>query len=287
MFCARALGEQEPSTFFRKEGVPRAEMLATLVKPSVLVEPSDARGRTRLGGVPDLAIGRAWPRASDGAPMLFVAQVDLAELGGTPVSDQLPNQGLLAWFYAPVVHGGHQPPELAITWSGAQPVARAEAIGHVLPEHGANLRRWWSIPPSGRESPFLHSLGLTDAERDAWGDFVGEWYAEEMDVRGHRLLGYAENAEAYLAAALDTDEALRTRFFGRSVRDRAIEPYADADLAARAKAFRLLFEVCGDEALGVSWGDGAPTSFMLHEASSTTLEAQSPTSLAATSCFAT
>lgn len=55
-------------------------------------------GDSKLGGLPDLPRGAAWP-AKDGRPLAFLAQIDLAAVphpGGEP---RLPREGLLSFFY--------------------------------------------------------------------------------------------------------------------------------------------------------------------------------------------
>ena len=52
-------------------------------------------GASKLGGVPDLPAGVAWPEWKTGY-LTFVAQVNLAEL---PEIDSFPNGGMLSFFY--------------------------------------------------------------------------------------------------------------------------------------------------------------------------------------------
>lgn len=81
-----------------------AEALAELnarAQPCVRLVPGGA-GRSRLGGVPDLA--GAWPRY-EGRPLSCVAQLDLAELRAVGGPDWLPDQGRLLFFYE-LEHGG-------------------------------------------------------------------------------------------------------------------------------------------------------------------------------------
>ena len=54
-----------------------------------------SKGDSKLGGLPDLPPGLAWPQWKNGF-LTFVAQVNLAEL---PANDLLPNIGLLSFFY--------------------------------------------------------------------------------------------------------------------------------------------------------------------------------------------
>jgi Domain of unknown function (DUF1963) len=56
---------------------------------------SIAIGASKLGGLPDLPPGLAWPEWKSGY-LTFVAQVNLAEL---PAGDLLPDVGMLSFFY--------------------------------------------------------------------------------------------------------------------------------------------------------------------------------------------
>jgi hypothetical protein len=58
-------------------------------------------GQTRFGGDPDLPRSLVWPEV-EGEPLVFVAQLDLAELARWPEARELPSQGLLSCFYAPI-----------------------------------------------------------------------------------------------------------------------------------------------------------------------------------------
>lgn len=61
--------------------------------------------RTRVGGDPDLPPGFEWPLC-EGAPMTFVAQLDLAELAAYEAASELPAAGVLSFFYAPLAPEG-------------------------------------------------------------------------------------------------------------------------------------------------------------------------------------
>lgn len=54
-------------------------------------------GASRVGGAPDLPDEVPWPADRAGRPLSFVAQLDLAALPA--VDDDLPREGLLAFFY--------------------------------------------------------------------------------------------------------------------------------------------------------------------------------------------
>lgn len=78
-----------------KRLVQKAVLLRT--KPSM--ENRIPVGATKIGGRPDLPIEVAWPVFSDGKPLAFLAQINLAEIArvGNPIKG-LPSEGLLSVF---------------------------------------------------------------------------------------------------------------------------------------------------------------------------------------------
>lgn len=62
--------------------------------------PPHTTGETRLGGDPDLPPDLPWPEV-DGQLLIFVAQFDLAALAHHPAARELPDHGLLSFFYQP------------------------------------------------------------------------------------------------------------------------------------------------------------------------------------------
>ena len=79
------------AALLRGAGVPRAEELASLALPCVVLttRPAGRETRTRIGGLPDLAVDRQWPRSRYGSPLTFIGQIDLAVLAGTAVAGEL------------------------------------------------------------------------------------------------------------------------------------------------------------------------------------------------------
>lgn len=61
--------------------------------------PAPAAGASRMGGLPDLPVGTAWP-VFDGRPLNFIAQVDLGELPAVPGHEVMPGAGRLLFFFA-------------------------------------------------------------------------------------------------------------------------------------------------------------------------------------------
>ncbi|GAB3222629.1 YwqG family protein [Hymenobacter seoulensis] len=58
-------------------------------------------GSSKMGGAPDLPIGRQWPtESSPEVPLAFVAQISLADITAADEEGLLPRQGLLSFFYS-------------------------------------------------------------------------------------------------------------------------------------------------------------------------------------------
>jgi uncharacterized protein YwqG len=96
-----------------------ADALCALARYAIRLEPDpagspDPVGACRLGGTPDLPVDLPWPEG-DGGPLSFLMQINLAAVASTIPGDELPDRGLLAFFYDameqpwgfdPAHHGG-------------------------------------------------------------------------------------------------------------------------------------------------------------------------------------
>jgi uncharacterized protein YwqG len=111
-----------------------------------------ATGVSRLGGSADLPADVPWPTDDDGAPLSFIAQLDLRQMAAHDVQGLLPRGGMLSFFYA--------------------------AIG-LSPEAELTFTPW--------ESSTLDGLGMTRGELDAYADVL-----PSGDGAAHRLLGHPD-----------------------------------------------------------------------------------------------
>lgn len=176
-------------------------------------------GASRLGGLPDLPAGVAWPER-DGVPMEFIAQLRLAD-----VSDpRLPATGSLAFFYnsqwgtndmegpgccAVIFHDGSDdalvratPPR--VEWKSEY--ADVEQVAPFL--HGlAAVRFEPTLSVPGGVSPFIGA-----PLNEFWQDFHSEHHAALSGVAGPYqssfLLGYADEQDYVDAHANGTDDQL-------------------------------------------------------------------------------
>ena len=76
--------------------------LLSLVKPAIGLWPQPANANapikgSRLGGMPYAPPGWTWP-VEEGEPMLFIGQINCADISHLPGADVLPSHGVLAFF---------------------------------------------------------------------------------------------------------------------------------------------------------------------------------------------
>jgi uncharacterized protein YwqG len=189
------VGEHGPALVALRRNSIRihAEMLEDDVEDGLSV------GQSRIGGLPDLPRGTEWPRYGD-RPLVFVAQIDLAETA--PLDDEglLPRTGFLWFFYDALGHedfgdtawrGGARVFYRDVDRKELAPARPPEhaSVPAPFPAHALSLSTERMLPPL--ETPFLTLLDPSRGALHGFGDFL--WRSTEWDPERpiHRLLGYA------------------------------------------------------------------------------------------------
>jgi hypothetical protein len=198
-----------------------AEAVAALRRPALRLrlDPIDDEdeleiGSTRFGGDPDLPPTMAWPEV-DGEPMVFVAQLDLAELVRFDAAHELPREGLLSFFYSPF-----PPPDYRLEHSVA--VLHLRELAELqrrpaperarLPLHAIEFDEEALFPAI--ESSFCYETLLPEPKLLAWFQSLERQHAEnppvdyyalerfrfehsnfDPDRPIHRLLGHPESIQ--------------------------------------------------------------------------------------------
>ena len=105
------------------------ERVLAAIRPGYWLVPGNA-ARTRIGGLPDLAPGEAWPHGDDGTPYTFVAQIDCSALPPMVSAFAGPawgHGGALVRIFAALDGRVPEPgPAIALACAADAPVARAE-----------------------------------------------------------------------------------------------------------------------------------------------------------------
>jgi uncharacterized protein YwqG len=233
------------------ERVEREVLAFTLPALRLELTAGQRPGLTRFGGDPDLPEELSWPQW-DGAPLMFVGQLDLADLR----RPELPDRGVLSFFYGdPARAWGFDPAERGAARvlhfpDASALVPRPPPPG--MPEEApftpcsVSVREELTLPPA--DSAHAESLGLTAAERDGWLDLLEAIQPDHEVV--HRLLGHADPVQG------DMQLECQLVTHGLYVGDASgyQDPRAES-LAPGSIDWRLLLQVDSDESLGTMWGD--------------------------------
>lgn len=245
-----------------------AEQLRALRRPSIrlVVDPElhededeeyeddSAIGASRIGGAPDLPPGVEWPRI-EGAPLAFLAQIDLAELRGMAGAEDLPDSGLLAFFYDadartnhdaegnwcwPVRHRGgvrvlHFEGDPATFIRTAAPEEDAPHVFPAYPILRCESERM--MPPL--ESPFYEVLD-DEPHEQPWYSRFSQVVATSEDDRErpiHRMLGYISELQGdpYLEAHMYSTGRTFDGWQHNGARERALQ--------REATQWRLLLQI--------------------------------------------
>jgi hypothetical protein len=151
----------EIDVLFAEAGL--SEFAHVLPRPSVRIYPTRveqatlAIGVSKLGGHPDLPKDVAWPRAKDGEPMRFLAQLWVEDLAAHLPPGALPFGGTLSFFAA-----DHS--EVAVVCLAAGVCLERRDPPEDLFEKVAQARRV-DMPPVRTPHPRFKALGLPRSRR--------------------------------------------------------------------------------------------------------------------------
>lgn len=217
--------------------------LRRMVRPTLLMTTAPSPGFSKVGGLPELPGGLAWP-AGDQEPRAFVAQIDLAEVRAQNAFDWLPAEGRLHFFFDDDRNGAADVVQVVFS---TEPAGAAR-------EPPAPISKRWRFKEQRVGFARFNSVPSLD-----WLDLgVGAFEGSEEglsfadcdlgDGVQHRVGGFPEEIQGG-AMAIDCEYMRRgqTRNYGEEV--------PDAILRA-SKAWRLLLQVDSDPAIGMNWWDG-------------------------------
>lgn len=160
-------------------------------------------GASKLGGHPDLPAEFEWPRQEEGECLLFLLQLNLAELAPYDLDGMLPREGMLYFFYdvgpMPSVPYG-DPDGWAVRYYPGSDVTR-QCGPEDVKGYFASARPEFATRP---EIPFLESdlvprEALEEGEYWKLGVFRDNYASkngQESDIC-HKLLGHARSVQTY------------------------------------------------------------------------------------------
>jgi len=242
----------------------RADAILNAALPAIRLKPTPAAGTfpegvSRFGGLPDLASGQRWPSTASG-PLAFVAQINLAAVRASAAGRDLPETGLLSFFFDPTqAHWGFDPKDAghaAVLYAPAGPYRRAEPPANLdeggrFVECGIAFHERLTLPSP--DSTAFTELGLAPEQREQYLSLI-DAIREHGSFEGEGcswLLGHADPVQD---GSMQEECALVTGglYCGEG------PPITDPRhriLARRASDWRLLLQVASEEAAGMMWGD--------------------------------
>jgi len=247
----------------------RRSIEATLA-PSVALMSSAVPGglaSSRLGGVPLVPWGTAWPQSPNG-PMTFIGQLNFEHLAvHLPINAGLPRRGLLGLFYDVQEQPWGFDPKDRAHWRVVYVPEPSEAVVLVPPLAVRDVL----APTALSAAPALSWPAPVDACRARFpAGFnrylcrsYGRWYQERAGTGSgkHRFGGHADwlegdgRAEANLAASGAYCGALSSSGFE-----------AASERAPGLSAWRLLWQVDTDANAGLTWSGGGRLFLLIRSA---------------------
>jgi uncharacterized protein YwqG len=242
-------------------------MVSIRVKTAKIAAGDRKPGSSKLGGMPDLPEGTAWPQCN-GVPMALLAQLRMEDVAPYDLDGRLPKAGMLYFFYEAMGQAWGFDPKHQGNWAVIYHDGDPDKLRPAVPPTGlpkesrfpaCSLTFHIEITLPSWESRGVERLKLPEKERDAFIDLVdairGEGHAT------HRLLGHPDTIQGDMT--LECQLASHGIYVGNS------EGYADprrATLEPGADEWQLLLQVDSDEHnLGAMWGDCGRVYFWIRQ----------------------
>jgi uncharacterized protein YwqG len=234
-----------------REALPCVRLFTNRVSDSAI-----KIGASKLGGLPDLPDASEWP-CRNGAPLSFIAQINVTALPKFDGLEELPPNTLLSFFYdTRNLIFGWDPDEkscwrvVASSVSSAAPLKRRRRPKGLADEGVFTPCALFTKLEESLPDPYsriIELLKLTEAEQDAYScifeDLIDAWPR-------HQLFGHAKQWQN----DMQLDCQLISNGLSVSAPDWSSGPRRDA-LEAGVSDWRLLLQVDSDDNAGMLWGD--------------------------------
>jgi uncharacterized protein YwqG len=253
-----------------------ADQIIASIKPAIHISKVDSQesviGASRIGGLPDVPTDFQWVLSQD-LPLSFLAQINCADLQGLASAKNLPNSGILYFFYDAIEQPwGFDPSDRGGSAIIYHP-STENLIPSVLPE-GADIDNDWLFPSSAIQFREVLSLPSYDSlpfeqlaiPEDSVDDYVNliadvnELMAANEPI--HQMLGYSSNIQG--------DMQLECQLTSHEINCGDPSGYNDPiakDLEAGAADWLLLLQLDSDDDVEMMWGDMGMLYFWIQESS--------------------
>lgn len=244
---------------FEKAGLARVKKdIHYLVRPSIrlLTTPVDEAtlqpGVSKLGGLPDLPEGIAWPE-KQGQPQSFIAQIRLADVHAYDVDRVLPETGMLWFFYDSGQETYGEDPADRSGWSVLfaenAAVKRASAPTKLPAEarfHACSLSFGSEYTLSQQPQLEIPEFDWTEEEQTKYEQLLSTFPDAQDHASTHnRLLGNPDT--------IQDDMRQQCQLTSHGVTD--INDPRAAELLKGAMQWQLLLQIDSDAHAGMHWAN--------------------------------
>lgn len=245
-----------------------SQILLSLAQSAVQILPVNAENTidtacSKICGNPDLPAGMEWPKWN-GRPLSFLLQINLKDVAVFPVAQDLPNTGLLSFFYdAQEQPWGFDPADRG-RWKvfyfdtlKVKLLACSNPELNEEPDEGSLLqfKETLTLPPWG--SKVVGAIGFTESEDDAYMELM-----DEMGENcGHQMFGCPAQVQ-------DGDMQLECQLVTHGLHCGDGSGYKDPrkkELEKNAHQWHLLLQLDSDDGANMMWGDCGRLYFWIHE----------------------
>ncbi|MCD4737732.1 MAG: DUF1963 domain-containing protein [Anaerolineae bacterium] len=255
-----------------------AEALLGVTAPAIRLTTHEVKedtplGSTKLGGLPDLPPGVAWP-VVDGVLLEFVGQFRLADLTPYDAEGRLPQSGMLYFFFDGMLTGydrGEGKDRRAVLYYDGpldtlerrqEPAHHYDYLFSVYNACALDYETVWTLPPLeeiGDHEAFVPPVTPILTVIKEWATY--RELRKPLRDFSHRLLGHpdeVQGGEMRLQVALARDLAGRFAYRDYNYQNRD-------ELIAEMRRWRLLAQFTSDQLTDMSWGCGGLIYFWIRE----------------------
>lgn len=181
------------------------DAIAKLIKPAIGLKTRKATkldsaiGATRVGGEPDASDDFEWPEGEEG-PLLFVLQVNLADVAAFDLESQLPADGTLSLFSDQFGDDVR-----VFYWPKGTKLARQDWVPEeheAFTECGVDVLAELQLPPHSSNFVGVDDaiVSLGDQHEVYWDQVFLAWHGQQRPGNAgeagiHQMLGYAVNED--------------------------------------------------------------------------------------------
>ena len=230
------------------------------LKPEIWIQPSQVEeneikiGQSKIGGRPDLPTNMDWPKEENGKYFIFLAQINFEEVSN-PEIDQLPEKGIIYFFYSEGYTGGK-----TIFVEDLSSLERKEAPKAPHAISLSSSSRFNSKLTEGIFKPcrleFKNTYGLPDWQYEFVAEQLNEReeiaYSELPDYSNYTTKLFGHSNCAQYPMEYECEKVSRGYVWPN---DKVTDEEIEKEMKEKQFQWEMLFQIDSEEAPKMMWGD--------------------------------